>query len=278
MWVLPYGYETNIPEEWFPLTDFFVPGIQPWYKISNYGRLYNSHANIIYTHNNEYTYHHVNIQFRDGTSRPIGMHRLVALVYCWNGPDFDYTKEVNHIDGVKGHNWAWNLEWTTHKENIDHCINTGLMPLGEERKSSVYTNKEIEQICQLISEGKSNPEIRDIMGYPDNTIFRTIQNIKNGHCWKHISKKYDFSNANTKNVFPDETIHMICKYFEDNGTHVSYKKILKDIGYNYENLSEKELSCLNSYICNLRVKGSFKDICNQYNYTHSFKNRHEYQT
>lgn len=279
MWILPYGYETNIPEEWFPLLDFHIPNVEPWYYISNYGRVYNQNTGVMYTHNDENKYHKISIYFRDGNSKYMGVHQLVALVYCWDPTDYDNVKrEVNHIDGKPGHNWAWNLEWITHRENIIHCIETGLMPLGEERKNVVYSNEEIERICQLISEGKNNPQIRDIMGYPDNKIFGTIQNIKNGHCWTHISCKYDFSKANTKNVFSDEMIHRICKYFEDNGTHVTYKKILKDIGIDWENLSEKELDCLNACICNLRTKVSFSDICNQYNYTHTRINRHKYKS
>ena len=49
------------------------------------------------------------------------IHRLVALAYI---PNPDNLPEVNHIDEVKSHNWVSNLEWTTHKDNINHgtCI------------------------------------------------------------------------------------------------------------------------------------------------------------
>lgn len=35
-------------------------------------------------------------------------------------------KEVNHIDGIKAHCWATNLEWLTKKENLDHAVDLGL--------------------------------------------------------------------------------------------------------------------------------------------------------
>ena len=41
MGYLPNGEYTDIPEQWFPLIDFFIPGIKPWYEVSNYGRIYN---------------------------------------------------------------------------------------------------------------------------------------------------------------------------------------------------------------------------------------------
>ena len=276
MGVLPNGEYTDIPEEWFPLLDFYIPNIMPWYYVSNYGRIYNkATGNIIPQKYKETEYNDVRFSFKDGSAKNFRLHRIVAMVYCWNGPDFDYTREVNHIDGVKGHNWAWNLEWCTHKENIDHCIQTGLMPLGETRNNSVYTDEEVEKICKLISEGNTNAEIVSILGYSlsDKKIFKLIQNIKNGHCWKHISCKYDFSNAKSKNVFTNEMIHAICKYFEYNGTKITYKKILQDIGIDYSDMSEKELDCLNACICNLRTKTSFKEICNQYNYTHIPKSK-----
>lgn len=147
------------------------------------------------------------------------------------------------------------------------------MPLGEERENSRYTNEQIKLICKLISEGKSNTEIMKITGFPKHSIFKLIQNIKNGHCWKHISCNYDFSNAKNKNVFRDGQIHKICEYFQNNGTNCLYKNVLDYIGIDYSNISEKELDCLNAAICNLRTKKSFKQICNQYNYNHIPKNK-----
>ena len=269
MGYLPNGEYTNIPEEWFPLTDFFIPGIKPWYEVSNYGRIYNKFTDrFIPQDYRENEYRAVSLSFKDGTSRNFELHRVVALIYCWNGPDFDYTKDVNHRDGVKGHNWAWNLEWCTHKENLDHCIDTGLMPLGEDRDNSIFTNEQVDIICRLISEGKSNKEIKDIMQIQEGNISKLIQNIKNGHCWKHVSKNHDFSNAKTKSMLTNEDKHKICTYFQYNGTDISYKNILDYIGYDYSDLSKDELSCLNSTICYLRKK-FFKE--NKYQYDNVYQ-------
>ena len=257
MGYLPNGEYTEIPEQWFPLIDFFIPGIKPWYEVSNYGRIYNKFTNrFIPQDYRENEYRSISLSFRDGTSRNFELHRVIALLYCWNGPDFDYSKDVNHLDGVKGHNWAWNLEWCTHKENLDHCINAGLMPLGEERDNSVFTNEQVENICRLISEGKSNKEIKDIMQMQEGNIFKLIQNIKNGHCWKHVSKNHDLSNAYTRGTFTNEDKDKIYSYFQSNGINNSYKKILDYIGYDYSNSDDSELKRLNANICYLRNKFS----------------------
>ena len=267
MGILPNGEYTDIPEEWFPLTDFFIPGIQPYYEVSNYGRIYNKMTNTyIPQRYDEFIYNIVSLGFTNGTRRNFEVHRVIALIFVYNGPDFDYSKDVNHKDGIKGHNWAWNLEWVTHKENLIHCINSGLMPLGEDRQNSVFTNQQVEQICELISIGKTNKEIENIMQLYDHNVPTLIQNIKNGHCWKHISKKYDMSNANKKEVFSIDQINKICEYFEKYGRNVKYKEILDYLNIDYSNMDNKKLNCLNSCICGLRNKKSYKEICNEYNY------------
>lgn len=52
------------------------------------------------------------------------IHRLVAECFV---PNPDGKPYVNHINGDKLDNSAINLEWCTHRENMDHAYSTGLI-------------------------------------------------------------------------------------------------------------------------------------------------------
>lgn len=58
------------------------------------------------------------------------VHRIIAECYLDNPSNYDY---VNHKDGNKLNNNLSNLEWCTHKHNMQHAYNTGLNK-GRQRK------------------------------------------------------------------------------------------------------------------------------------------------
>ena len=63
-------------------------------------------------------YHRVTAQYENGVRRDVLAHRLVAEAFI---PNPKNKKEVNHIDGNKLNNNPSNLEWCTHKENMQHA-------------------------------------------------------------------------------------------------------------------------------------------------------------
>lgn len=92
------------------------------YSVSNYGNV------ISYKHNKPHImkplkgngYLSVELCFGDGTTKKIGIHRLVAIMFI---PNKDNKEEVNHIDGNPFNNRVENLEWVSRKENMEHCWN-----------------------------------------------------------------------------------------------------------------------------------------------------------
>ena len=65
-------------------------------------------------------------------NKRVAVHRLVAFAWLPEPPTNKHVW-INHKDGNKANNNAYNLEWTTISQNIQHKFDTGLhvMPKGE---------------------------------------------------------------------------------------------------------------------------------------------------
>ena len=260
--LIPIGDEIKQNEVFMPISVMAVPNIDSRITISTWGRIYNGITGNILPKNTEYNKnHYVSVGVYDlfGNKLMVQPHRVLLMTVNYI-PGCELL-DVNHIDGIKYHNWIWNLEWNTRKENIDHAINTGLFNLGETRENSNITNDQANTICKLIQDGKSPSEIELITGIQGAAQIST--NIKMGLSWKHISCNYDFSNAYSRFLFTDEQIHMICKAFELLGRDTSTKDILYMIKYD---CSGKDMKKLNAAICAYRNKKNRKDICDLYDY------------
>jgi len=95
-----------------------VKGYEGLYKVSNFGRVKSlkyGRERILKTGKGSY-YLTVSLYF-DNKLKTAKVHRLVAMAFIENP---DNKPFVNHLDEDKYNNNVNNLEWVTHKENMNY--------------------------------------------------------------------------------------------------------------------------------------------------------------
>lgn len=92
------------------------------YKLSSRNGIYKMSW---YQESNKY---YRNRKVEDDFSKVSGMmrHRAIGLVFI-DYPNNPLKLQINHMNGIKGDDREDNLEWVTHKENIIHAGNNGLL-------------------------------------------------------------------------------------------------------------------------------------------------------
>lgn len=74
--------------------------------------------------------------YKGGKGKTFLVHRLVAEAFI---PKLKGKNYINHIDGSRLNNTAFNLEWCDHTENNNHAFDNGLIKTGHR---CVLINKE----------------------------------------------------------------------------------------------------------------------------------------
>ena len=174
-------------EIWKPIS--FIPNLQDWYYVSNYGRVYSRFTNLLIKPTQRTDgYLIVLLRTKDNLAVALAIHRLVMMAHkpIANPDDF----HVNHIDGVKTNNTITNLEWVTRSENMLHAYNTGLKKPGEAVHFNKINEATVHEICRLLEQNYYPTEISRMLNLENHvSLIREIKRRKN---WKHISKDYDF--------------------------------------------------------------------------------------
>ena len=143
-------------EIFVPIKDF------PNYYISNWGRVYsakrekNKTTSILTPQPNSAGYLQVML-CKDSKVYNRLVHRLVAQAFI---PNPDNLSEVNHLDEDKTNNTVYNLEWSSHKDNIrySHCkpiidLTTGIIYLGTADASRAL-NVHRTTVCSRLKDSK----------------------------------------------------------------------------------------------------------------------------
>ena len=107
------------------------------------------------------------------------VHRLVAMTFI---PNPKSKKEVNHIDGDKRNNCVSNLEWSTHKENMNHARKNNLIRMGENHSLSTLNELKVRIIRRCAEIGLTHKYIASIFEVNKATVTRIVNRKR----WKHI--------------------------------------------------------------------------------------------
>lgn len=94
---------------------------------------------------------------KDGKCKTIRVHRIVASVFIPNPNNFP---EVNHKDCNRNNNYVENLEWSTHKANVEYSTILGhyKKPIGKDNWNYGGT--------KLKNYYKNNPDEKIKLGRP----------------------------------------------------------------------------------------------------------------
>lgn len=216
----------------------FYEGKPSQYLISSYGRIistrYRGVAGRIHELKPKVTQNgYMNLTLCFGKKHVMCLvHRLVAIAFIKNPKN---KPEVNHKDGIKKHNYAWNLEWATRKENDEHAILNNLKHFhsGEDVTTHVFSEKDIRKVCKHLVENKlTMKQISEKTG----VYYDIVRSVKDHRTWVSVSNEYDFSHYNggkkKKDIDKkDAAIRKACEMLESN--KYTIKQISEKTGISY---------------------------------------------
>lgn len=159
-------------EEWRTVT------LDDQYEVSSHGRVRRRGGNVLKPWTINVGYLTVALS-RKSIIKKVTIHRLVCEAFHGApGPKW----VVNHKDGDKTNNAAWNLEWTTYSRNNKHAFAAGLKtPIdtsGEKNGRSKLTPEEVENI-RVNPENLAPKEFARMYGVDASSIYR----VRNGKRW-----------------------------------------------------------------------------------------------
>ena len=160
------------------------------------GRVRHSNGKILKQYITKTGYNIVGL-CKNGSSRIVSVHRLIMNTHNPN-PNPELYTDINHIDEDKTNNRLSNLEWVTHKQNMNH----GTI---KERLSKVR-QKEVVQLANdgtFVKKWNCISDAKDLIEYH----IKTAQNLlyMNGivydkYIWMYFDKYTSISNEGIKDI------------------------------------------------------------------------------
>lgn len=150
------------------------------YEISTLGRVKNKKTGLVLSNAIETVGYYTVGLHKNKVRRTHRIHRLIMEAFV---PNPNCYKYINHINGIKTDNRLENLEWCTHKHNIDHAYRIGLcQSVKGSRHGMAVLN---EQQVLTIREALKNSPARKL-AKQFNVSEGTVSMIKHRVTWSHI--------------------------------------------------------------------------------------------
>ena len=257
-------YPMTFLDEVFIRVSDYIPEVKDYYFVSNYGRVcsvYNGYPVLMSAHISNAGYAQVSIVLKNGNRKLMLLHRIVMRCFC---PIPNHEEmAVNHIDGVKYHNWLSNLEWVTNSENMIHCYRNNLEINGIDHPWTTITEEQVHHICQLMEQGLPNRIISETV-FGDRDHIGIICSIRGKHSWVNISRNYNIDTPNPgKRLFNDDQLREI--YRLSISTNLGSTAILREIGIDTKSLTKSQHSSMIRVVKQLREKTGYGHIYENYN-------------
>lgn len=182
-----------------------IPGSKGYY-ITHKGSVFNSKNQFIKPSKGVTGYLKVSLVSEKGGKMYASVHRLVAEAFIPNPENKPY---VNHKDGDKTNNKAFNLEWCTPTENMRHAVDILKSGVGDNNGNKSIDSKIAHSICKLLEQGHTNKEIADSL----NVQAYIVSYIRSGKTWTSVSKDYKIP-AKSR-ILSDKTIRWICSKIDE---------------------------------------------------------------
>lgn len=180
-----------------------VEGYEGLYWVTQTGEVTNADGKVMkqYVKKGHATYYKKVALYKDGEYKQLYVHRIVAKAFIPNPNNYP---QVNHIDEDGTNNNAYNLEWCTHKYNVNYGT-------AKERRK--------EKIVGVPHTKEHNKKISDSLykHYGDGFVGKQVICLETGKVYDSVAK------ASRELNVPEGTICRSCRHQFKKGRRYTFR-------------------------------------------------------